>query len=98
MMGLLKAALALALFMTLAAGTGCDPKIVPAGVKLPHAPAHYAACFSKLTAIPIGSLTREKVIELVARLRQSELAKSRCGKDLRDWYDTVRVAYAPKGK
>lgn len=62
-------------------------------VQLPHAPSYYLACFKKLTPIPVSDLTREKVVELVAELRRSELAKSQCGKDLLAWYETVRASY-----
>lgn len=89
------------LLLTLTAGIvpGCDPKgAIPPGVKLPHAPTHYLACFKQLTPIPVESLTRDKVVRLVAELRKSELAKSRCGKDLLDWYARVQTAYAPKQK
>jgi hypothetical protein len=87
----------LLLLLTAGVVPGCDPKgAVPPGVVLPHAPAHYAGCFKQLTTIPISSLTREKVVLLVAELRKSELAKSRCGRDLLDWYGRVRVAYGPK--
>lgn len=76
---------------------GCQTKGHPAlGVALPHAPAYYEACFKKLTDIPTGTLTRSKVVVLVAELRKSELAKSRCGKDLLAWYGTVVKAYKNK--
>jgi hypothetical protein len=51
------------------------------------------ACFHKLTPIPEKDLNREKVIQLIAELRRSEVRKSQCGKDLLEWYDTVRLAY-----
>ena len=87
------------LLLTLTAGIipGCDPKAAfPPGVKLPFAPSHYVTCFKSMTTIPVESLTRDKIVRLVADLRKSELAKSRCGSDLLDWYARVRVAYAPK--
>lgn len=86
------------LLLSLTAGVvpACEKGVVPGGVVLPYAPSHYVTCFSKLSTIPIGSLTRDKVVLLVAELRKSELAKSQCGKDLLDWYARVRVAYGPK--
>lgn len=66
-------------------------------VQLPKAPDYYRACFAALTKEPVGSLTRERVVVLVAQLRQSEKRKSQCGKDLLAWYETVRVAYAKRG-
>jgi hypothetical protein len=63
-------------------------------VQLPKASAYYIACFNKLTDIPVGSLTRDKVVHLVAELRKSELAKSQCGKDLLKWYNSVKTAFA----
>jgi len=65
-----------------------------AGTKLPKAPAYYMSCFNKLTDIPAGTLTRQDVVRLVAKLRNSELAKTRCGKDLLAWYDQVRTSFA----
>lgn len=62
-------------------------------VALPKAPAHYAQCFTELTGKPIGPLTSETVVRLIADLRMSEKRKSQCGKDLLDWYARVRLAY-----
>lgn len=89
---LLTAALVAALALCLA---GC---VFEAGkpdvsVSLPKAPGYYLTCFSQLTDKPVGTLTRDKVVKLIAELRQSEKRKSQCGKDLLRWYDTVRVAY-----
>ena len=67
-------------------------------VSLPKAPSYYANCFTQLTAKPVGDLTRDKVVKLIAELRQSEKRKSQCGKDLLAWYDTVSQAYAAQGK
>ncbi|BAQ16112.1 hypothetical protein GL4_0649 [Methyloceanibacter caenitepidi] len=69
------------------------PSAQPLAVNLPKAPSYYRACFEKLTDIPIEKLSRERVVLLVADLRKSEMAKSRCGKDLLAWYSTVRAAY-----
>ena len=71
----------------------CTPVAPKPGVALPRAPAYYLACFNKLTPIPAEDLTRSKVVELVAQLRKSELAKSRCGKDLLAWYDKVSSSF-----
>lgn len=62
-------------------------------VQLPKAPEYYLKCFESLTPIPVKDLNREMVIKLVAELRQSEVRKSRCGKDLLIWYATVQRAY-----
>ena len=88
--------LGIALMFTLSGAEGCNPRVQKATVNLPHTPSYYRACFSKLTPIPIGTLTRQKVVRLVAVLRRSEKAKSQCGKDLLAWYDTVRLTYAKK--
>jgi hypothetical protein len=82
---------ALALFAPL---SGCKEQDAPdVSVQLPKAPEHYAACFDKLTDIPREKLTRSLVVKLIGELRQSELRKTQCGKDLLDWYDRVRLAY-----
>lgn len=95
----LKLAPLLMLILTAGVVPGCDQKAAfPPGVNLPHAPSHYLTCFKSMTTIPVESLTRDKVVRLVADLRKSELAKSRCGQDLLDWYARVRAAYAPKKK
>ena len=65
-------------------------------VSLPKAPGYYLTCFSQLTATPVGTLTRAKVVKLIAELRQSEKRKSTCGKAILSWYSTVRLAYAKK--
>jgi hypothetical protein len=66
-------------------------------VALPKPPDYYRACFAALTKEPAGTLTRERVVTLIAQLRQSEKRKSQCGKDLLAWYSAVQVAYAKKG-
>lgn len=87
-------ALALAGALILA---GCKQQGVPdVSVQLPKAPDYYAACFDKLTDIPRSSLTRPMVVKLIGQLRQSELRKTQCGKDLLDWYERVRLAYGRK--
>ena len=75
---------------------GCKTGGLDVSVKLPHAPQYYAACFNELTDVPIETLTRDRVVRLVADLRRSEKRLSRCGHDLLKWYDTVRLAYAKK--
>ena len=87
---LFKLAIAPALVVGALALAGCDPQV---GVKLPHAQQYYVTCFNKLTTIPLGSLTRDKIVQLVAQLRHSELRKSQCGKDLLGWYAKVSAAY-----
>ncbi|ODA67693.1 hypothetical protein A7A08_01728 [Methyloligella halotolerans] len=82
---------ALALAVSLA---GCQKQGAPdVSVQLPKAPDYYAACFEKLTDIPRDRLTRPMAVRLIGQIRQSELRKTRCGKDLLDWYARVRLAY-----
>ena len=88
--------IAIALMFTLSGAEGCTPRLQKTTVSLPKAPSYYRACFAKLTPIPVNSLTRQKVVRLVAALRRSEKAKSQCGKDVLSWYDTVRLTYAKK--
>lgn len=61
-------------------------------IALPKAPSYYMACFKQLTPEPTGSLTRDRVVKLIAQLRQSEKRKSQCGKDLLAWYAVVSLA------
>ena len=76
---------------------GCmvdNPGKPSVSVSLPKAPAYYERCFAELTDIPVGTLTRDKVVILVAELRRSEKRHSKCGRDLLRWYETVRSGYA----
>lgn len=100
-MKLLKLGIAIALWATLAAGTipGCDMKNTPdPRVALPRAPQYYRDCFAKVTAIPANQITRDQVVQLVAKLRKSELGMSKCGKDLLAWYDKIVATYGRKLK
>jgi hypothetical protein len=86
-------------WLALAAGTGCDMKNTPdPRVALPQAPQYYRDCFAKVTAIPATQITRDQVVQLVAKLRKSELGLSKCGKDLLAWYDKVVATYGRKVK
>ena len=61
---------------------------------LPHPPAYIVKCFEEVTQVPTASLqSREQVMGLIASLRRSEVNKHRCGKDMLQWYDKVRVTY-----
>lgn len=56
-------------------------------VHLPPAPGDVQACFSRLVKVPTGdTMSRQQVVKLVADLKQSELAKSLCGRRLLAWY------------
>lgn len=80
--------------------SGCilsEPGKPDVSVSLPKAPEYYRSCFRQLTPEPIGNLNRERVVTLIAQLRQSEKRKSQCGRDLLDWYGRVQIAVSKKG-
>lgn len=58
-------------------------------------PPEVRACFDVLTERPAGTgaLSAAQVAEVIARLRQSELRLSACGKRLLAFYDAQAVAY-----
>jgi hypothetical protein len=73
-------------------------KVTPAEIaSLPPLPTRISACFKTLTPIPVKDLNSSEVAKLVSKLRQSEVQKSRCGRDVAEWYNGVRKNYgAPK--
>ena len=93
---LLTAALVAALSLCLAGCVLSQPGKPDVSVSLPKAPAYYIECFNKLVKKPVGPLTREKVVLLIAELEQSDKRHTQCGKDLVAWYRAVRLAYAKK--
>lgn len=57
-------------------------------IPLTHVPADIRRCFKTLTGEPMpGAMDKEKVMELIAALRASEVRKSQCGKRLLALYD-----------
>jgi hypothetical protein len=67
--------------------SGTAPQSGSIKIALPPAPGDLQACFSRLVPAPEGStLTRQQIVRLVADLKQSERAKSLCGRRLLAWY------------
>lgn len=67
-------------------------------------PTRLKTCLTSLTPIPVKDMSGDELVRLLAKVRQSELAKTRCGRDVIQWYDAVRGGYgstpaaAPKKK
>lgn len=91
------AALAVAALSLCLSGCVFEPGGPDVRVNLPKTPEYYRSCFTQLTAMPATNLTRERVVTLIAQLRQSEKRKSQCGKNLLDWYLRVQLAVSKKG-
>lgn len=83
----------------LAVISGCattpSPVIKPA---LPPVPSHIKICFAHTVELPSAhQWNSAKVAEVIARLRQSELSKTRCGKQLIAFYEDLRKGLASEG-
>ena len=93
--------LTLASVLTLTLLTGCATSSV--GTRplthypLARVPNDVRTCFTKLVPAPeAGAMSSSDVVALVARLRQSEVSKTRCGKRLLALYD--KQSAAAKGR
>lgn len=76
---------------------GCDQS--SGEVNLAVVPADLRLCFDRLVPIPPqGKMSAQQVARLVADLRRSEVAKSRCGKRLLSWYDKQAAVYSKGGR
>lgn len=64
--------------------------------KLPPVPARLNGCFKNLTPIPVKNMSGKELTLLLSIVRQSEVRKSKCGRDLINWYEGVRKAYGSK--
>ena len=71
----------------------------PVKPDLPAVPTHIKNCFASTVTLPKdGEWDNAKVAEVIAKLRQSELAKTRCGRQLIAYYEDLRKGLAePKG-
>jgi hypothetical protein len=65
---------------------------------LPPIPARIEQCLAKLTEIPVKDMDGEELVRLLAKVRTSEVNKTRCGRDLKTWYEGVRSDFGPKPK
>lgn len=55
---------------------------------LPDVPADLKVCFDKLTKFaPTGPVSKSEALRLIARLRKSEVTKSKCGLRLLKLYE-----------
>jgi hypothetical protein len=70
------------------------PRVV--APKLPPIPARLNKCFKNLTPIPVQNMSGKELTLLLSMVRQSEVRKSKCGRDLIQWYETVRKSYGSK--
>ena len=93
MRSFIAAALAAFLSVSLAGCVISQPGKPDVRVNLPKAPEHYLACFKQLVGKPVGQMTREKVVRLIAELKASDKRKSACGEDVLDWYARVRLEF-----
>jgi hypothetical protein len=85
----LLASACLLLTLTACAGSGTvrSPSLAPI-------PADLKVCFNRtVPAPPPGPLSRKQVVDLIAKLKQSEAAKTYCGRRLIGWYETQAKEY-----
>jgi hypothetical protein len=66
--------------------------------QLPPFPARIEVCLAKLTDIPVKDMDGEELVRLLAKVRTSEVQKTRCGRDIKTWYEGVRADFGPKPK
>lgn len=80
--------------------TGCAVPVEPpvVGPQLPPVPTHLRVCFEGVSALPAADQwTSEAVAEVIATLRTSELVRTRCGRQLLDFYDQLRSGLNGQG-
>lgn len=72
--------------------TGCET--TSTSPKLATIPSDIQVCFDKLVPKPKpGPMSRQDVVGLIGKLRQSEVSKSLCGKRLIEWYNTQKKVF-----
>lgn len=72
---------------------GCTKPEPPSrpDLRLPEVPATLRQCFASSTELPPGKTwTQAETVEVLAKVRASELAKTSCGRRLLALYDGVR--------
>ncbi|MPZ19512.1 MAG: hypothetical protein GEV06_16570 [Luteitalea sp.] len=57
-------------------------------------PADVQTCFSQYVKAPKGPLSKRAVVRLIAELKRSEVAKSRCGRRLIGFYNSIAKGLA----
>lgn len=66
------------------------PRLPPVPARLLSGPCR------ELVKIPQKPLSSKELVALLAKVRASEVYKSRCGKDFEAWYGKVRSSFGPK--
>jgi hypothetical protein len=59
-------------------------------VNLPPIPTHLRTCLGPVSDLPEGSWNAAQTASVIARVRASELRRTRCGQELIRWYDDLR--------
>lgn len=76
---------------------GCDES-GRIDIALAPIPGDIRACINAgLVPVPKkGSMSKQEVVNLIAAMRKSEVAHTRCGSRLLRWYDTQAAVYAQR--
>jgi hypothetical protein len=67
-----------------------DPRIDKP--RLPAIPAEITACWPTVE-IPAKDMSSDELVSLLAKVRKSEVYKSKCGRRFEAWYGSVRKNY-----
>lgn len=87
-----KSSSGLAILLVLGACSGTQAIVAP---DLPPVPPALGTCFDRTVALPgADDWTQEMVVQVIAQLRESELAKTRCGQQLLGFYSDLRKELA----
>lgn len=78
---------------------GCDES-GRIDIALAPIPGDIRACINAgMTGVPKrGTMSKQEVVALMAALRRSEVAHTRCGQRLLSWYDAQAAIYAQRGR
>lgn len=80
--------IALATLMLPGCKTSSDAKI-----ELAHVPGDLRTCFNHVVGDPGKIKTRQQIVDLIAKLRASEVRLSLCGRRLLAFYDTQAAEF-----
>jgi hypothetical protein len=76
--------------------TACDDRSADRQAILAAVPAHLRNCFGDVVTprLPAsGPISRRQIVTLVAQLRESEVARTQCGRQLLAFYDAQASVY-----
>lgn len=74
---------------------GQKPVVVERDRPLPPVPDDIRACFAGVVDLPPGAWSAEVAGKLLAKVRSSEVSKTKCGQRFVEWYEDLARSRAP---